>query len=85
MAGSYKHVVNNNGNLRSNESFEQVIGNLGDAYEAIEEMYGMIWWLATSNAGTSKQPEQLVRLARECYETGLNWAERNKHKRVTIQ
>lgn len=49
MAGSYNHVVHpRTGNLLDNEGmmFSGMIENLGDAYEAIEEMYGMIWFLA---------------------------------------
>jgi hypothetical protein len=46
MAGSYNHIVNNKGDLLNNERFVGMIENLGDAYEAVEEMYGMIWWLA---------------------------------------
>lgn len=46
MAGSYNHVVTKNGNLVSNESFVNMIENLGDAYEMTEELFGMIWWLA---------------------------------------
>lgn len=46
MAGSYSHATTDDGNLRSNKSFVQLIENLGDAYEMAEEMYGMIWWLA---------------------------------------
>lgn len=49
MAGSYKHVVTKSGKLRTPE---KLLGMLetssGDVYEAIEEMYGMIWDLAES-------------------------------------
>jgi len=46
MAGSYSHATTDDGKLRSHESFVQMVENLGDAYETVEEMYGMIWWLA---------------------------------------
>lgn len=46
MAGSYKHVIDDNGKLRSNEDFINYIENLGDAYEAIEEMYYIIQYLS---------------------------------------
>jgi len=46
MAGSFQHMTTKSGKLRSNESFTGMIGNLGDAYEAAEECYGMIWFLA---------------------------------------
>lgn len=47
MAGSYNHIVTKKGKLVNPESFSGMIENLGDAYEMAEEMYGMIWWLAT--------------------------------------
>lgn len=53
MAGSYAHVVNDQGQLISNNDFPHLIENLGDAYEAIEEMYGMIWFLAR---GLAEEP-----------------------------
>lgn len=46
MAGSYNHIVENDGNLASNESVVDMLENGGDVFEAVEEMYGMIWWLA---------------------------------------
>lgn len=38
MAGSYCHCVRSDGSFRGTELIE----NLGDAYEALEEMYDMI-------------------------------------------
>lgn len=61
MAGSYNHCVTRNGNLMSNDRMMisgAMIENLGDAYEAIEEMFGMIWWLAYKLDGPS-EPEDL--------------------------
>jgi hypothetical protein len=34
------------GKLLNNENFCGMVENLGDAYEASEECFGMIWWLA---------------------------------------
>ena len=46
MAGSYNHVtLKKSGKLRNTETI--LIDNMGDAYETIEEMYGMIWYLAS--------------------------------------
>jgi hypothetical protein len=42
MAGSYRHVTDQNGRFKGLDS----IDNLGDAYEAIEEMHDMIMHLA---------------------------------------
>lgn len=47
MAGSYKHVVATNGFLGSNEHVVSMLENGGDVFEAVQEMYGMIWWLAS--------------------------------------
>jgi len=46
MSGSYNHVVKDDGNLASNERVVSMLENGGDVYEAVEEMFGMIWWLA---------------------------------------
>lgn len=46
MAGSYNHATTGKGKLRNPETFSQMVENLGDAYETVEEMYGMIWYLA---------------------------------------
>lgn len=45
MAGSYHHIVNDDGSFRGTE----LIDNLGDAYEALEEYYDMIQWLTAGN------------------------------------
>lgn len=50
MAGSYSHMTSRDGRLLGNERFTGMIENLGDAYEAAEECYGMIWWLAEAIA-----------------------------------
>ena len=46
MAGSYNHCVDEDGQLLNNEDLVGMLENGGDVYEAVEEMYGMIWWLA---------------------------------------
>lgn len=65
MAGSYNHCVTKSGRLLSNESFVDMIENLGDAYEAVEEFYGMIWFLANGDASRVEE-------ARIAYRDGLN-------------
>lgn len=64
MAGSYSHVVYSDGTLRDNDDFVNSIENLGDAYEMVEEMYGMIWFLANGNP-------DLVEVARTNYRLGV--------------
>jgi hypothetical protein len=80
MGGSYSHVVTDHGNLASPDSW--YIENLGDAYEAVEEMYGMIWWLANISPRTldDSRPEELVEMARQKYKEGLELAKVNKNK-----
>lgn len=45
MAGSYKHVTKPDGSFNA-EDFGEMIENLGDAYEACEEMHFMVSFLA---------------------------------------
>lgn len=63
MAGSYRHVTN-----RRTGEFTglDLIDNLGDAYEAIEEMHLMIAWLAAQT--TPDDPRRAIHEAwREGY------------------
>ncbi|QIG58258.1 hypothetical protein SEA_SKOG_106 [Gordonia phage Skog] len=75
MAGSYNHAVDQNtGKLYDNESFVQMVENLGDAYETVEEMYGMIWFLAAALDSTHDQgisPRVYIEFARQAYREGL--------------
>lgn len=80
MAGSYNHAVTDTGDFRDNGSFVDMIDNLGDAYEMAEEMYGMIWYLASA----STDPCELVETARKNYEIGMVFASRVK-KRPTSE
>jgi len=50
MAGSYNHCVNDDGSLRSNETLGNMLENGGDVFEAVEELFGMIWFLAAGDA-----------------------------------
>lgn len=49
MAGSYNHIVDENGNLISNKEFSGMIENLGDAYEMAEECWCLIQILSEGN------------------------------------
>lgn len=60
MAGSYGHITNNVGQFVGVDLLE----NGGDVYEACEELYGMIWYLADGD------PE-LVEEAHKRYQRGL--------------
>ena len=63
MAGSYNHCVDEFGRLLSIENIH--IEDLGEAYEAITEMYGMIWYLAEGHSTK-------VNDARESWRVGLD-------------
>lgn len=82
MAGSYNHCITDAGNLYSPERLSGMLENGGDVYEAVEEMYGMIWWLGhmAPDAGPMS-PEDLVEMARQNYALGLALAKQNKNKR----
>jgi len=65
MAGSWKHIIDNRtGHLVSTERFPEMIENLGDAYEAIEECYGMVMYLTGGDRAKIEE-------ARQHYEDGL--------------
>lgn len=79
MAGSYNHILTDHGNLASPERVNGMLENGGDVYEAVEEMYGMIWWLAhTSNLDVT--PKDVVEMARQNYTEGLKLAKATKDK-----
>ena len=64
MAGSYKHVTDDQGRLLCNRDVVGMLENGGDVFEAVEEMYGMIWALAGGN-------KLRVLAAEKCYKDGL--------------
>lgn len=74
MAGSYGHIVNDDGSLRSPQEVAVALENGGDVYEAIEEMYGMIWILAYAlhnSVGGAGQMEHFVEYAQKDYSLGV--------------
>lgn len=84
MAGSYNHVVKDDGNLGSNAWIAGMVENGGDVFEAVEEMYGMIWYLAggpfdegTGIIGTHPDTiKAVVEEARQNYKAGLEISKR---------
>jgi predicted methyltransferase len=64
MAGSYDHTVDDEGRLWAPEDMTIATETQGDAYETIEEMFGMIWYLANGDAAR-------VEVARQHYEQGI--------------
>lgn len=65
MAGSFRHATDDYGRLVSNRHIGVAAENLGDAYETIEEMYGMIWYLADGDIDR-------VERARRNYKKGIS-------------
>ena len=58
MAGSYLHAVNDAGQLRNWRNMTIATETQGDAYETIEEFYGMVWFLAEGNAARVEEARQ---------------------------
>lgn len=56
MAGSYNHIVDDQGRLLDAGDLCSMLECIsGDVYEACEEMYGMIWHLAERVAAWQQQ------------------------------
>lgn len=72
MAGSFSHVVQKDGNLRSASEVMRSLENPGDVFVTVEEMYGMIWFMAGTYA--YKDPKAAVEDARRQYREGLKMA-----------
>jgi len=64
VAGSYLHAVTDDGKLRNPETMTIATETQGDAYETIEEMFGMIWYLADGDAARVEE-------ARRAYRAGI--------------
>lgn len=50
MAGSYMHCVTDEGLLRPPSLLAGSLENGGDVWEAVHELYGMVWYLADGDA-----------------------------------
>lgn len=79
MAGSYKHCVDDEGKLFDPETLNGMLENGGDVYEAVEEMYGMIWYLASQLEETPGDGSMavLVEEARHRYKEGVELSPTN--------
>jgi hypothetical protein len=72
MAGSWDHMTTDGGKLRNNDTFCGMIENLGDAYEAAEECFGMVQYLAAQLEGVSNTNQAYwIRQAKQHYLEGL--------------
>lgn len=72
MAGGYGHIVQKDGNLMSNTRITEMLDNGGDVFETVEQLYGMLWFLAATHA--YKDPRAAVEDARRQYQEGLKMA-----------
>jgi hypothetical protein len=82
----YRHVIGAHGELIDPDVYNDRIRDSGiDPYDIIEQMYGMIWWLAdqkTLGDGPRQWPDvvwtvaEWVERARQSYERGLSAARR---------
>jgi hypothetical protein len=79
MAGSYNHTVTDDGNLGTNEFVVDMLENGGDVFEAVEEMHGMIWFLAWQSVAPHLSLEHFKSLqyAREMIKDVVETARRN--------
>jgi hypothetical protein len=74
MAGSWKHFVDKKGRFKGSGELE----NGGDVVEALEEAYGMVWYLSTHLAvyrgADGQDAAALVEEAERAYRDGLRWS-----------
>jgi hypothetical protein len=71
MAGSYRHLVNDNLQYVGLGSIEDE----GDAAEAIGQLYGMVCWLAIATAlHTGRGYKQVIAEAESNWKTGITLA-----------
>lgn len=62
MAGSYQHCVTDDGKLLGPVMLRaMLVENGGHVWEAVEELYGMVWYLA---AGDELKVEEAQRMFR---------------------
>jgi phosphoribosylanthranilate isomerase len=73
MGGSYQHVVSSSertlGQLLDPRDLDETLENPGDVWEAVHEMFGMIWFLAGHL--NPDNPASAVKLAKRNYRSGI--------------
>lgn len=74
MAGGYGHIVDRDGNLMPDHDIIKMLETGGDVAEAVEQLYGMIWYLIYANVKWSGQEKAILEEARRNYRTGLKKA-----------
>lgn len=73
MAGSYNHIIDKDGGLSKGRDVLDMLDTGGDVFEAIEELYGMIWYLAQQSilSETYSTTKDAVEDSRIFYQEGL--------------
>jgi hypothetical protein len=65
MTGSYYHYyhcVDDEGRLRHPDDLNAMLENGGDVYEVIEELYGMVWYLAGGDELRVEEAQRMYRV-----------------------
>lgn len=70
MAGSYRHTVSDDGRLLHPEELAEMLGSPGDVFEAVEQMFGMIWQLASQVDAAN--PAAAVDTAEQNWKSGIS-------------
>lgn len=93
MAGSYNHVVNDEGALIKPDRINGMLNCMsGDVVECVEEMYGMIWYLADQWAKQDQwEPDKLeetrkwlIEDARTNYKFGLKASPTKRYQKLDL-
>lgn len=82
MSDQYSKIINEHGQLINYEHARELGLDPTRAHEVIEQMYGMIWWLANSlsDEGWKFSAAYLVDEARKAYKEGLHVNSPGKEK-----
>lgn len=88
MAGSYHHVVGSDGSLKKIKNLLDSLETYsGDVYECVEEMYGMIHYLANEledTRGTKKKVPEFIEEAQKNYKLGLGMSPTERYQDVEL-
>lgn len=77
MAGSIRHTLTKKGKLRDPKGMSEMLENGGDVYEAIEEYFGALWYLAVQldlNQKGALGPKHYFDEAVKAWMDGLKWS-----------
>lgn len=61
MAGSHLHALPERGQLLAPEPLRDALETQGDVYEAVEEFYGMVWFLAGGDPAKVEEAQRNYR------------------------